>query len=392
MSDITMAPYTPNARCGIWIVCGPEWADWDLNRIVARDGALALDSTVDSTPVSDPTGTAGDLTHPEAPASSMPPALTVHGVATGPECDTPLGFTSLVASWNAETAPGTQIVISARAKMSDHWTGWFVMGRWSGPGTGSSVERQFSPDGEVKVDTLDLHRPAYACQFRAELWGRAGASVRVTLASLCWYNPAVECPPPPAVEGSWARVLRVPCRSQRLQDRNISDSACSPTSLSMILGFYGIDRRPADVAAGVHDEAADIFGNWPMNTAYSAACGCPAYVGRFWCLEQLQAEIAAGRPVEVSIRFGKGELDGAPLRYSRGHLVVVIGFASSGDVVVNDPAAPTESSVQRVYSRQQFEKAWIGGSGGIAYIVLPRPPEGLGRPRTGHSNIRKDLE
>ena len=52
-----------------------------------------------------------------------------------------------------------------------------------------------------------------------------------------------------------------------------------------------------------------------------------------------------------------------------GHLLVIVGFTSSGDVVVNDPAAATASGVRRTYDRAQFEKAWLGGSGGTAYVI-----------------------
>jgi hypothetical protein len=42
-----------------------------------------------------------------------------------------------------------------------------------------------------------------------------------------------------------------------------------------------------------------------------------------------------------------------------------------GDPIVNDPAAPSNGDVRRVYDRCQFERAWIGGSGGIVYVVRP---------------------
>jgi hypothetical protein len=88
-------------------------------------------------------------------------------------------------------------------------------------------------------------------------------------------------------------------------------------------------------------------------------------------LEDLEAEIAAGRPVEISHRWEKGELDGAPISRTDGHMIVVVGFTKDGDVVVNDPAAKP-GSVRRVYKRAQIDKTWLMRGSGIAY-VLRRP-------------------
>ncbi|MCW2808497.1 MAG: hypothetical protein JWQ93_2452, partial [Marmoricola sp.] len=62
-------------------------------------------------------------------------------------------------------------------------------------------------------------------------------------------------------------------------------------------------------------------------------------------------------------------LTGAPISATAGHLVVISGFTSTGDVVVNDPAAPTNSSVRRTYDRGQFERAWLRKSSGTVYVV-----------------------
>ena len=48
---------------------------------------------------------------------------------------------------------------------------------------------------------------------------------------------------------------------------------------------------------------------------------------------------------------------------------MIRGFTATGDVVVNDPAAPTERSVRRTYDRAQLERAWLDGSGGTVYVI-----------------------
>lgn len=50
--------------------------------------------------------------------------------------------------------------------------------------------------------------------------------------------------------------------------------------------------------------------------------------------------------------------------------MVIRGFDSSGNVVVNDPVGSDESEVRRLYRRDEFARAW-GGSGGIVYLIYP---------------------
>ena len=79
---------------------------------------------------------------------------------------------------------------------------------------------------------------------------------------------------------------------------------------------------------------------------------------------------AAGIPLVASIAVGPGELDGFLLpQGTDGHLVVVRGFTPEGDPIVNDPAAESNAAVRRVYDRAQFERAWLGGSGGVVYVI-----------------------
>ena len=62
-------------------------------------------------------------------------------------------------------------------------------------------------------------------------------------------------------------------------------------------------------------------------------------------------------------------------RASNGHLMVVFGFTPAGDVVVNDPAShlvADDNQVRVTYRRNQHEKAWLGGSGGTAYVIRLR--------------------
>ena len=178
--------------------------------------------------------------------------------------------------------------------------------------------------------------------------------------------------------------LPVPARSQMVFPDG-GEVWCSPTSLSMVMAYWaretgdrGLDRPVPEVADGVYDYAYEGWGNWPFNTAYAAASGLGARVGRLASLAEAEAWVAAGVPLVASVAWDNGEagheLTGAPLARSDGHLLVVRGFTRSGAVVVNDPAAPKDADVRRVYDRGQFSRAWIqnrGSFGGVVYLVHP---------------------
>ena len=123
--------------------------------------------------------------------------------------------------------------------------------------------------------------------------------------------------------------------------------------------------------AGVYDGVYDGHGNWPFNTAYAASRGLEAYVARFTSLDQVEPWVEAGVPVIVSFAWGKGDLTGAAIPSSSGHLAVIVGFDGSGNPIVNDPAAASDVDVQRTYLRAEFEPLWLTNSGGTVYLIYP---------------------
>ena len=164
----------------------------------------------------------------------------------------------------------------------------------------------------------------------------------------------------------------------------------------MILGYYRalptpksyawVSTRYADrwvdhVARSVFDYGYDGAGNWAFNTAYAAVRTGDAFVTRLTNLREAERFIAAGIPLAASIRFSRGQLSGAPIGATSGHLVVISGFTRDGDVVVNDPAARTDASVRRTYDRGQFERAWLRG---LQRHRLRRPRRRPPPPSAGH--------
>jgi hypothetical protein len=212
-----------------------------------------------------------------------------------------------------------------------------------------------------------------------------------------------DAPDEPSPGGTaWGTELAVPAFSQQLhRDAYFrwaqgGRSWCSPTSISMLLAFH--DRLPPPEDYGwVEDGSPDRFvvqaarrvfdhaygaGNWAFNTAYAGRHGATAFVTRLRSLAEAELFVAAGLPVAASVAFPEDGLTGAG--YSTdGHLLTIVGFTQDGDVICNDPASHTIASndeVRVVYRRGEFERSWLGSSGGVVYVVhtgdhlLPEPP------------------
>ena len=140
----------------------------------------------------------------------------------------------------------------------------------------------------------------------------------------------------------------------------------------MVLSHAGRLPPGTDIPAAarqVHDPAWTGTGNWSFNTAWAAGLAGHAFVTRLRDLRDAERFVDAGIPLVASVAYPRGALRGAPTHGTDGHLVVIRGFTADGDVVTNDPGAPTDRSVRRTYDRGEFERAWLGGSGGTVYVI-----------------------
>ena len=337
---------------------------------------------------------------------------------TSPQVEPGFVFGELVPTWHARTPGATWVEVEARARAAGtpRWSSWLVLARWADHDATvrpSSVPRARSDSHDlasVDTDTLLVPGGADAWQLRITLLRAqdasapgpvltyVGAMASSRTASPARTPGATACPLPPSEIGPAAgHVLDVPALSQRIHagrhpEWGGGDVWCSPTSLAMILASWGTgpdsdalawvnpsypDRSVYHAVRHCWDHAYDGAGNWSFNTAYAARFGLASFVTRLRDLTEAEAFIAAGIPLVASVRIDPAALAGADYA-SAGHLVVVSGFTTGGDVVVNDPAAWDPAKVRRVYRRGEFEHAWQHGSGGIVYVIHP-PAVGLPR-------------
>lgn len=275
-------------------------------------------------------------------------------------------FDELVPSWNVT---GGSVVLEVRPAGSQRY---FSYGEWSA-GKRSSVNGQADSTAQMLTDTLRLKVPATSFEYRLTL--RGGAALRLLAFNTSSRSARLNGLGKPGNPALWGKVLDVPQRSQMIYPDG-GEVWCSPTSTSMILAYYGINHSVPDTAHAIYDTAYDGTGNWAFNAAYAGAQGLRAYVTRLGSLSEAEGYIAAGKPLGVSLGWKKGELPGAPIQYSDGHLMVLVGFDKQGNPVLNDPAAPSNATVRRTYPRAAFEKLWLSHSGGVAYVFARPGQEG----------------
>lgn len=333
---------------------------------------------------------------------------------TSPTVTTTFGLTELIASWDVETPEQTWVEVLVRGRgETGTRTGWFVLGRWCAvdPADGgaihrTSVDNQGTDVATVYTDTFHAFAPHTLedFQLRINLLRPAGTRqspiVRM-LGAVASGLPDLTTVPVSPVGRAAGRVINVPSFSQEVhvghypQWDNGGEAWCSATSSAMVLKYWGVGPTAADltwvqppVDAEVDFSARNVFdytyngcGNWPFNTAYAGRYGLEAFVTRLRSFTELEELVGVGIPVIISVSFNKGDLDGAGYS-TNGHLIVVVGFTTEGNVVVNDPAShliPDDSQVRTVYRRDQLENAWVPHSGGTVYVVHPR---GIRLPKT----------
>lgn len=308
------------------------------------------------------------------------------------------GFTELVPSWNARTPMSTFLSVQVRARTTDgRLTTWQSFGRWTNLNFSafrSSVAGS-QADGLSTVST-DTLRAAPGVTFasytlKVRVARRAGTTVTPSVRSLgAVASQLASAVPATSKPLLGAKSLPVPAYSQMIhrgqypQYGGGGQAWCSPTSLSMVLAYYGARPTPAEYA-WVNDAYADPWvdevarrvydfeyagaGNWPFNTAYAGTRLPRAAVTRLASLRDAERFIARGIPLIASISFSSGQLTGAPISSTAGHLVVISGFTSAGNVIVNDPAASSNATVRRTYKRSEFEAVWQRKSRGLVYAI-----------------------
>jgi hypothetical protein len=248
----------------------------------------------------------------------------------------------------------------------------FAAGTWSPWIAGATVGRARFDAGVARSETLVCEIDEFIADppaerirlvLRASADGGGASLAARWCVSLSASSPGLEAAP----AGGGAR-LAVPPISQMEEDAAIRQRICSPTCVAMVLGYHGLHVAVADLAREMFQPELDLYGVWPAAIRAASRRGVGGYLLHFpdwgaaaWCLER-------GMPVIASVRYGAGELTGAAIGETSGHLLVLTGYDGSA-VFVNDPAAPRASEVARRYRLDELSRIWLARSG-MGYVLF----------------------
>lgn len=280
-------------------------------------------------------------------------------------------FTEAVLSYRLANVVGTGIRVFARPKVEG--AALLQLADYQPGGIMTSVRGQKDAFADVDTDTLSLAQPVSELEVVVEPTPAADGTmphlkdIHVSLidAKAAWTPRKGNAAP-------WGKTLEPPRRAQSAYVGG--NVLCSPTAVSMGLGFWAKTlRRPEldcdvpEVQRGVFDAAYDGTGNWSFNMAFAASqSGIKAYVSRFRDVRDLEDWVDSGVPVACSVSYGL--LRGKDKRESDdGHLVLLVGFDRDGNPVFNDPG---RNVVRLTYQRADFERAWAT-SRRTVYLIYP---------------------
>lgn len=274
-----------------------------------------------------------------------------------------IAFDELIVSWDG-TRPGDAPLVFFVSLYQDGWSDWMKYAEW-----GAASQRTFKTRAGSFYTYQDTASPdrgvctGYRIKIEGNLDHLRRVAVSCTNTALFSLSQMENYPS--------AATLSLSGRSQKILPHPRAKDLCSPTSTSSAVRFLMQQEiDPSQFSAEARDDEFDIYGNWILNTA--AACHRMdgryfAFVRRLESFSDLIDLLRRETPVVVSV---KGEIEGGAHPYPNGHLMCVIGYDSSKQLVhCMDPAFYSDEETLQTYPLESFLKAWDARKR-LAYIFM----------------------
>lgn len=179
--------------------------------------------------------------------------------------------------------------------------------------------------------------------------------------------------------------------NQMQRHPSIGSDICNPTTVSVMMNSRvpELDLLPEEYAENVRNEGSGIFGSWIYATSGAGMYGFESYI-QYANLEIMLQELAQGRSVGVSVKYGSTDSSKYPLlngTYSStsGHIIALIGYVYEGEmengyldldsedfdpeklyIYSSDSFCDFDENAYRKYQWSQLESCWKNN---ILYII-----------------------
>ncbi len=270
-------------------------------------------------------------------------------------------FDKLVPSWNILIDDYSKVSILISLGNSEGYSDYYVMALWQSDYK-LSFKNQEDEYGKVSIDTItskkdDIDRIKFKVVFAQSETDKTKLK-NISITTVLPTNTTDYM----TTNLNNHEVTVIP--RQQLSIPLIGNSICSPTSLSMVLNYYGYTDSQEIVASNVYDNGSKIYGNWSFNASYAGGFDLYSRVEYVDNLSVLMNYINEDIPLILSIMTkSKEALEGSIMAYPSGHLVVLTGFVLKDDTwyaIINDPAEYEDALVRREYKLDQILDAWRG--------------------------------
>lgn len=279
-------------------------------------------------------------------------------------------FSQLIFSWNADRPSKGYFSFSVQVRdsITKRWYPWHQMAKWGQDGMGKNIQQSLTsktPRGtQFHYVRLELPSGRLADAFRLKIKMHNNAKIQdlkqifINLVNRDKFVSEVGVSKIKQLTS--VHISGVPKLSQMQLNHPLYDKLCSPTSVSMLIGFL-LKKKfdPHLVAKGVFDEGLKAYGSWPFNMAHAYELCEGKYtfhVERLDSFKTIHEYLSSGMPVVVSVR---GPLSGGATPYTHGHLLVVVGYNKrSRKVICHDPAFASNAKTKIAYNLDDFLTAW----------------------------------
>lgn len=268
----------------------------------------------------------------------------------------------VVASWGAITSVDATIEILVSLMVEGAWSNFVSYGEW---GFGRRNGSHYQSDELMKLAEDEMiilnDKLATAIKYRVILRRRdlCVDSPRFNFITFALDIPDYSYP---------VDISSLPCsvkhdvpRLCQLVVPEIGNSICSPTTITMMLKYRGLNFSEYDefehryIALKSRDYGNEIFGNWVYCTVAAASFDKVAYVARMYSMEELLVHLQNG-PVALSV---KGRMLSNEKDYTtKGHLMLAVGYKYVDGklyILCNDPNV---NNVYCEYSEDVIKETW----------------------------------